>query len=94
MVGSVRGSLMLAAAMLGACTAVPGLAVDVEPTFKPDPRNPWPKQNNGSGFGVRLKRNSGPMTEEDVRASAERAKANKPQRPFRSRKAKRKKQGG
>lgn len=73
---------------------MPGLAVDVEPTFKRDPRNPWPKQNNGSGLGVCFKRDSGPMTEADVRASAAQMKACKPQRPNRSRKSKRKKQSG
>ena len=88
-----HGSLLLAAAMLGACTPVGGEVYEVArgSDDKRDPRNLWPKQKNGNGLGVCFKRNSGPMTDDDVRASAEQMRRCKPQRPNRSRASKAKK---
>lgn len=87
-----HGSLLMAAALLGACTPISGQVYETrELSPKLDPHNPWPKQKNDRGLGVCFKRNSGPMTDADVRASAEQMRRCKPQRPNRSRKSKAKK---
>lgn len=88
--------LLLAASMLGVTTAL-GFdeadgGVGLRDYFKPDPRDQWRREPAArSGRGAR---DSGPMTEEEIRASAEQMKRCKPQRPGRSRKSKRRKERG